>query len=525
MKRLLHLLSVLLVAAILPACSKKPVNVTGQVFVVTKSRENIKMGGLDVYVIPDSAFKASAKSVVSWMLDEAKKEAQSQADSDFMTSFIEEVIVMEKNFPEHRSKFEPIRMGIAKESGIANEIIQRASAAELKKRAIAKLIEGCATKVTVTTDADGRFVVLIKEKTWFVSTGERAVGDETEKYLWVKSYEAPAKMENATMTISNDADIDSEDALYTIMKNAIGSQAELNESKKIGVSDQMRTMVVRYRQQADAAKATAERERATAPKADRERYEAWAKLISTIQSGAIGKTVDVPLPGGSLMRMAYCPAGSFTMGNTASEAIKFNYDNQVQVRISKAFWLGKTELNQAQWRAVMGENPSSFKGDDLPVENVSWEDAQEFVKKVNGSGVIPEGWKFTLPTEAQWEYACRSGETGPYSGGNVEQVAWYDENSASKTHPVGTKKPNDWGLQDMHGNVEEWCVDWWGTWYDKTLPSLTDPSGPSQGDSHVFRGGSFNMIAGYCRAAHRNGRDPNFRASALGFRPALVPSE
>jgi formylglycine-generating enzyme required for sulfatase activity len=189
--------------------------------------------------------------------------------------------------------------------------------------------------------------------------------------------------------------------------------------------------------------------------------------------------------------------------------------------MSKAFWMAKTEVTQAQWRAVMGSNPSNFNGGDLPVENVSWDDAKEFIKKVNDSSVIPEGWKVALPTEAQWEYACRAGDKGSFSGGTIEQVAWYDGNSGSKTHPVGTKKPNAWGLHDMHGNVWEWCADWYG---DK-LSGGTNPSGPSSGVLRVFRGGSWLLNAAGCRSANRVRYSPDYRINYLGFRPALVPSE
>jgi formylglycine-generating enzyme required for sulfatase activity len=133
---------------------------------------------------------------------------------------------------------------------------------------------------------------------------------------------------------------------------------------------------------------------------------------------------------------------------------------------------------------------------------------------------LPEGWKFALPTEAQWEYACRAGEKGPFSGGSLDDVGWYDENSDSETHEVGEKKPNAWGLHDMHGNVWEWCADWW----DDTLKGGVDPTGPSSGVDRVYRGGSWGFDASDCRAARRGGSGPDDRLNDLGFRPALVPS-
>ena len=215
------------------------------------------------------------------------------------------------------------------------------------------------------------------------------------------------------------------------------------------------------------------------------------------------------------------------MGSPASEQNQAEDDDQfdesqVQVTLSKGFWLAKTELTQEQWESLMESNPSCFKGlgPRLPVENVSWHDALSFIRKANDSGVLPQGWKFALPTEAQWEYACRAGETGPYSGGSLGEVAWYGKNSYCRTHPVATKKSNAWGLHDMHGNVLEWCADW----YDDTLSGGTDPSGPSSGLDRVSRGGCYLSDAANCRAATRYLRSSSDQDSNLGFRPALVPT-
>ncbi len=202
------------------------------------------------------------------------------------------------------------------------------------------------------------------------------------------------------------------------------------------------------------------------------------------------------------------------------EAREDGCEDQVGVVLTKHFWLAKTEVTQAQWESVMGSNPSSFKAPNLPVENVSWEDAQAFIAKLNEKKILPPGWEFALPTEAQWEYACRAGEKGPYSGGSLDVVGWYSKNSGSKTHEVGQKKANAWGLYDMHGNVSEWCADW----HEDTLKGGTDPTGPSSGGSRVFRGGSWRDLASGCRAARRNGGSPGDRYFYLGFRPALVPS-
>jgi formylglycine-generating enzyme required for sulfatase activity len=251
-------------------------------------------------------------------------------------------------------------------------------------------------------------------------------------------------------------------------------------------------------------------------KAEAERKELPKKL----QSSEAGSQVNLLLTDGVAQGFALVPAGSFTMGSPANEDGRSSNEEQVEVTLSQPFWLAKTEVTQAQWEAVMGSNPSSFKGPNLPVENVSWEDAQSFIGKLNEKQILPEGWKFALPTEAQWEYACRAGEKGPYSGGSLDEVAWYDVNSGSKTHEVGLKKANAWGLYDMHGNVWEWCADR----YEGTLKGGTDPTGPSSGVDRVYRGGSWRLSASYCRAANRLGFTPGYRSSNLGFRPALVPS-
>ena len=206
----------------------------------------------------------------------------------------------------------------------------------------------------------------------------------------------------------------------------------------------------------------------------------------------------------------WCPPGTFMMGSPTTEEGRDSCETQHQVTLTKGFWMLETEVTQKQWKAIMGNNPSDFKGDDLPVENVSWNDCQEFCRKCAQLGLPVQ-----LPTEAQWEYACRAGTTGAYAG-NLDEMAWYDSNSGSKTHPVGTKTPNAWGLYDMHGNVCEWCQDW----YDEDYPSgsVTDPAGPSNGSYRVFRGGSWCGSARYCRSASRYDNVPVYREYGIGFR-------
>jgi len=216
------------------------------------------------------------------------------------------------------------------------------------------------------------------------------------------------------------------------------------------------------------------------------------------------------------MEFVLIPTGTFQMG--ANDQDVYNDAQPVhQVRISKPFYLGKYEVTQEQWRTIMGNNPSRFKGAPrLPVENVSWEEVQEFIRQLNAK---EGGWKYRLPTEAEWEYAGRAGTTTAYSFGDdahqVGEYAWHGENSSGKTHPVGQKKPNPWGLYDMHGNVWEWVQDWYGPY---TAGAAVDPAGPSSGSHRVYRGGSWGHSAKGCRSAFRSNLPPGLRYAYLGFR-------
>ena len=226
--------------------------------------------------------------------------------------------------------------------------------------------------------------------------------------------------------------------------------------------------------------------------------------------------------GGPAIDMIWIAPGHFSLG-----AQSVNDDEQplTEVTLTKGYWLGKTEVTQAQWEALMEGNPSNFKGPDRPVENVSWDDAMEYCRKLTererSAGRLPDGYEYTLPTEAQWEYACRAGTTGDYSGtGNLDDMGWYMDNSESQTHPVGQKRPNTWGLYDMHGNVSEWCRDWKGGYPGGTV---TDPIGPPSGSDRVYRGGCWSGVAAYCRSARRDWCGPGLRDYGLGFRLALAP--
>jgi len=209
------------------------------------------------------------------------------------------------------------------------------------------------------------------------------------------------------------------------------------------------------------------------------------------------------------------------MGSPASEEGRFDAEAQHTVTLTQGFWLSDHEVTQREYQAVIGDNPSSFKGDlNRPVELVTWNEAVEYCRKLTererAAGRITGQQAYRLPTEAEWEYAARAGTSGARHG-ELDAIAWWSGNSGNQTHPVKQKAANGWGLYDMIGNVWEWCSDWYGAY---PTGSVTDPAGPSSGSDRVGRGGSWNYGDRYARSANRSRDVPGFR-DALGFRPAL----
>ena len=246
------------------------------------------------------------------------------------------------------------------------------------------------------------------------------------------------------------------------------------------------------------------------------------------------QSITIPLSDTVNLELVGIQPGTFIMGSPEDELGRSDDETQHQVTLTQGYWLGKYEVTQAQYEVIMGTNPSYFKGADLPVEQVTWNDATNFCAKLTASekaaGRLPAGYEYTLPTEAQWEYACRAGTTTALNNGKnlsginespeVDEVGWYKYNSNGKTHPVGQKKPNAWGLYDMHGNVWEWCLDWYG---DYPASAVTDPKGPNTGSLGVDRGGSWDTRAYRCRSAIRDYFNPSDTDYRSGFRVALVP--
>jgi formylglycine-generating enzyme required for sulfatase activity len=218
------------------------------------------------------------------------------------------------------------------------------------------------------------------------------------------------------------------------------------------------------------------------------------------------------------IRFCWCPPGTFKMGSDAPGHLL--NERSFEARHSRGFWMQQTELTQEQYEQLMGVNPSHFRGTQNPVDSVTWTEATEFCRRL--SALPPEkkhGNLFRLPTEAEWEYACRAGSTTAFCFGDDEsglgEYGWYHKNSAQTTHPVGGKQANAWGLHDMHGNVMEWCRDFYA---DYPAESATDPQGPDTGDKRVLRGGSWFQVPLWARSSHREAYTPATRYVGLGFR-------
>jgi formylglycine-generating enzyme required for sulfatase activity len=258
---------------------------------------------------------------------------------------------------------------------------------------------------------------------------------------------------------------------------------------------------------------------------------------NTFAGATVGQTRN---DNGLKTTLVWIPPGNFTMGSPIDEKDRGDNENQVQMTFTRGFWMGQHELTQAEWRRVMQSTPWSGRedvkeGDNFPAIYVSWDDATNFCEKLtvqeHGAGRLPFNWRYSLPTEAQWEYACRGGSKSRFSFANDDSAladyAWYEKNGWKAgekfAHLVGQKKSNPWGLLDMHGNVCEWCRDR----YEKFLSGGSDRQVPADGTYRVYRvyrGGNVFDPAGYCRSAFRYGYEPDHQDKYLGFRVAVVPS-
>lgn len=248
---------------------------------------------------------------------------------------------------------------------------------------------------------------------------------------------------------------------------------------------------------------------------------------AALSSPRTNEALTIDLGSDAKLELLWIPPGEFMMGSLADEAGRHeNEGPQHRVRISKGFWMGKYVVTQGQWELIMGNNPSYFRsaGSNAPVEYVSWNECQVFLQKLNQRpDTSGHPIRARLPTEAEWEYACRAGTTTRYGTGDeaadCDRAGWSAGNSGRTTHPVGEKQANAWGLFDMHGNVWEWCQDWYG---DYAAEAATDPAGPATGACRVVRGGAWTYSAGDCRSAYRGNSVPEGAGWVSGFRVVVT---
>lgn len=243
-----------------------------------------------------------------------------------------------------------------------------------------------------------------------------------------------------------------------------------------------------------------------------------AELVATVARPPAHTIADLQLD------LLWVEPGTFTMGSDFEEPGRNKAEGpRMEVTLTRGFWLGKTEVTQAQYEAITGTNPSTFTavGPTAPVERVSWTDAMAFCAKLNererAAGRLPDGYAYTLPTEAEWEYAYRAGTTTVYPE-RPDEMSWHKGNSGESTHPVGLRKPNPWGFHDMAGNIVEWCLDWYG---DYPGGAVKDPKGPRRGYYRIARGGSWRTDFTLSRSAARSGGSEGRLDYTLGFRLAL----
>ena len=246
-------------------------------------------------------------------------------------------------------------------------------------------------------------------------------------------------------------------------------------------------------------------------------YRAALGLLNRAEEKKVLAEAEAKRAEAEVTRIRQALAGMEFVRISAGEFLMGSGDSVRRVRISQAFDLGKYEVTQEQWEAVMGGNPSGFSGcGRCPVERVSWEDAQAFIGKLNAAGGESP---YRLPTEAEWEYALRAGMTGERYAGSVDAIAWHDGNSGERTHPVGGKAPNAWGLYDMQGNVSEWVQDWFAWPQDRPRGSLTDPRGPARGTDRQIRGCGWDDDSRWCEALYYGAiGKPDVRNHSIGFR-------
>lgn len=386
---------------------------------------------------------------------------------------------------------------------IGSEAVRRRTALEatLKGGALEDDLFAMLPPPRTRTDADGLFVVEASESDWLLARWRSGKDGPGASVVWLM----PLAGTSGRLLVSGDS-------VVAGRLDFLDRLQRLIPQKERRVPDPaLVSWVDRSRQEAAA---TVESVRGRVSQSERE----IAGTLGVAYPFVPGATAKV---GGIVVR--WIPSGRFTMGSPASEEGRFSVETPHEVVLSRGFFMAETECTQRQWESLMGGNPSGFQGPDLPVEQVSWNEAMEFCRRLTEvhqrEGRLAPGWIWRLPTEAEWEYASRAGSVGPRHG-ELDAIAWHEGNSGKRTHAVRGREPNDWGLYDTIGNVFEWCLDWQGEY--PSGPQL-DPAGSESGTSRVGRGGSWSQGPRKCRSASRNSGEPQVTVDVLGFRPALCP--
>jgi formylglycine-generating enzyme required for sulfatase activity len=479
-------------------CSGKR-EITGQVFVVTKGGENVKLGLIGIHVVAERELGEIAGRILN-------QGATNRANLELLVGLEKEIEAMVEMAPPDFDS--PVKQ-------VAETVLGRrlAKTETLMQETPTEILFLHMSPPVTRTDADGVFVVEASETDWLAARGQRRVGASTENYLWL----IPLRGVEKRLLVSNDRLIGEGEDLLRILSEVSPS------ASTIGAESSLVTWVGDQRTAGKLALAAA--------KAAKENVLAEAKAKAETAEAVIASKLGLSLPfkagvrgQAGVISLRWVPAGRFMMGSPSGEEGRAFDETQFEVSLSRGFFLAETECTQAQWEAVMGSNPSYFKGSERPVERVSWGQTVEFCLRLTvrqrGEGILPDGWEWRLPTEAEWECAARAGTTGPRHG-ELDAIAWHAGNSGGQSHPVKQKAANAWGLHDMMGNVWEWCSDWYGTY---PTGIVTDPAGQSWVSDRLCRGGSWSRGTWAARSAYRRnvpGVRFNMMARELGFRPVL----
>ncbi len=514
-----HALGVVLCGLIAWASCSRRHEWTGKATHTSPAGGNSQPLAVEVCSMEGSNGRSLARQLLQAHRTEAKatasQVAQMDADDTALRRFASELDAIFTPAP-----YLPHRSAWAAEINERRKQLQISRAAKLNHEPalVARLFESI-TNSGVRSDALGSFRLVASEGDWIVARPDPHSGPGPLWPVWVFTLE---------------------DSMHS------NSGVPLDSARQLTNATQLANQLARLAADATTHESSPSTPSTTSPATERA-LTAWiaetranagievsnsVQRIAAVRSAivakhAAGDSVSISLEGGRTtnlvtLTLRWIPPGNFSMGSPPDEKDRDRDETLHTVLLNRGFYLAETECTQAQWLKASAAHRSGTRGDALPVTQVTWTDAHTFCQQLTAwhrqLGLLPSGWKWDLPTEAQWEYACRAGTTGPFAG-ELDDLAWHAGNSKGRLQPVKTRRPNAWGLHDMHGNVAEWCQDWFG---DYSLGMAVDPAGPDTGTVRVYRGGNLIYGARRSRSAIRGAFSPGLRGDYLGFRPALV---